>query len=152
MAAGVRGLLAFWVGGASASPSQAGVRSFLAPWIGGASAEPAGTTQAGFRSLLAPWLGGASAQHDNAPQSRGFVITRAYLLRMQAARRALAKKAAQQARRAEDQEKALEAQQPTAAALPLANVSLEAPPGKLRRSRRRRDAEMFLLGRLALDD
>lgn len=58
--AGVRGLLAFWAGGAVAgvSPDAPAVRSMLAPWIGGASA-PASADQAAVRSLLAFWLGGA---------------------------------------------------------------------------------------------
>lgn len=60
MAAGYRGLLAFWAGGAgsSAPPNQAGYRSLLAPWAGGAASD-VGTTQAGIRSMLAPWVGGA---------------------------------------------------------------------------------------------
>lgn len=61
--AAVRGLLAFWAGGASqgVSTTQAGVRSLLAPWMGGASSGVAPTTPAGVRSLLAFWAGGASA-------------------------------------------------------------------------------------------
>ena len=60
MAAGYRGLLAFWAGGAgsSAPSTQAGYRSLLAPWAGGAASD-VGTTQAGIRSMLAPWVGGA---------------------------------------------------------------------------------------------
>ncbi len=60
MAAGYRGLLAFWAGGAgsSAPSTQAGYRSLLAPWAGGAASD-AGAAQAGIRSMLAPWIGGA---------------------------------------------------------------------------------------------
>ena len=63
MAAGFRGLLAFWAGGAAqglAPTVQAGVRGMLAPWIGGAgkgSAPPVATP--GFRGLLGFWIGGA---------------------------------------------------------------------------------------------
>lgn len=62
MAGSIRSPLAFWIGGASASPSsvQAGVRSLTAPWIGGASA-PSVTVQAGFLSMMALWVGGASS-------------------------------------------------------------------------------------------
>lgn len=58
----MRGLLAFWIGGAGAAPTaeQGGTRSLLAPWIGGASA-PAAAEHGGTRSMLAPWIGGASA-------------------------------------------------------------------------------------------
>jgi hypothetical protein len=59
MAAGFRGLLAPWLGGAGANTSQAGTRGLLAPWIGGASAVTG--AHGGVRSLLAPWIGGASA-------------------------------------------------------------------------------------------
>ncbi len=71
MAAGHRGLLAFWLGGAAAPPvsTQAGRRSQLAPWIGGASAPAAGVTQAGTRGLLAPWIGGASAPAATGTQA-----------------------------------------------------------------------------------
>ena len=71
MAAGHRGLLAFWIGGAAAAPvsTQAGRRSQLAPWIGGASAPAAGVTQAGTRGLLAPWIGGASAPAATGTQA-----------------------------------------------------------------------------------
>lgn len=72
MSAGQRGLLAFWIGGASAPPATAGTRSLLAPWIGGASA-PAAAGQGGARSLLAPWIGGASAPAGStAPGYRSF--------------------------------------------------------------------------------
>ncbi len=62
MAAGVRSLLAFWAGGAGASPAatQAGVKSPLAFWLGGAGV-PTAATQASVRGLLAFWMGGASA-------------------------------------------------------------------------------------------
>ncbi len=73
MAAGPRGLLAFWMGGASAPPvtTSAGNRSLLAPWIGGASAPADEPAQAGARGLLAPWLGGASAP-AGAPTQAGY--------------------------------------------------------------------------------
>lgn len=63
MAAGPRGLLAFWMGGAGAAPAaeQGGVRSLLAPWMGGACTAPEYTEQGGFRSLLGFWMGGAAA-------------------------------------------------------------------------------------------
>jgi hypothetical protein len=48
--AGIRSLLAQWLGGAGAQSTQAGVRSLLARWIGGASSE-----------LFAFWAGGATA-------------------------------------------------------------------------------------------
>lgn len=68
--AAVRGLLAFWAGGAGseASSTPVGVRSLLAPWAGGASSV-APTTDAGVRSLLAFWAGGA-ANDGAAPTSR----------------------------------------------------------------------------------
>lgn len=61
--AAVRGLLAFWAGGASqgTSTTQAGVRSLLAPWMGGAASGVSPSTPAGVRSLLAFWAGGATA-------------------------------------------------------------------------------------------
>ena len=60
MAAGFRSP-AFWLGLAAApvAASNGSVRGLLAPWIGGASAPAAAPTQAGVRSLLAPWIGGA---------------------------------------------------------------------------------------------
>lgn len=63
--AAVRGLLAFWAGGAGseASSTPVGVRSLLAPWAGGASSV-APTTDAGVRSLLAFWAGGAANDGD----------------------------------------------------------------------------------------
>jgi hypothetical protein len=60
MAAGPRGLLAFWLGGAGAT-GQAGVRGLLAPWIGGAGAPSTPAGGGGYVSLLAFWLGGAAA-------------------------------------------------------------------------------------------
>jgi len=53
-------MLAFWMGGASASPAttQAGFRGLQAFWQGGAGATPT-VTQAGSKSLLAFWMGGA---------------------------------------------------------------------------------------------
>lgn len=44
---------------APAGGAQAGIRSLLAPWLGGAGAPS--LARPGFRSLLAPWLGGACA-------------------------------------------------------------------------------------------
>jgi hypothetical protein len=63
MAAGPRGLLAFWMGGAAAAPvtTTAGARGLLAHWIGGASAPPASGTQAGYRGVLGFWAGGYAA-------------------------------------------------------------------------------------------
>ena len=70
--AAVRGLLAFWAGGAGseASSTPVGVRSLLAPWAGGASSV-APTTDAGVRSLLAFWAGGA-ANDGAAPTTRAW--------------------------------------------------------------------------------
>jgi hypothetical protein len=54
--------------GISAAPdSQAGVRSMLAPWMGGASAAAEVTTVAGVRSMLGFWLGGACAAPAPTP-------------------------------------------------------------------------------------
>jgi len=60
--AGTHGLLAFWIGGAGATPAaeQGAVRGMLAPWIGGAGATPA-AEQGAVRGMLAPWMGGAGA-------------------------------------------------------------------------------------------
>ena len=67
--AGVRSMLAPWIGGAGVAPSgtTAGVRSMLAPWIGGAGVAP--TTDAGVRSLLAFWVGGAGVSVTPEPEA-----------------------------------------------------------------------------------
>lgn len=49
------------IAAASAPATQAGVRSLMAPWIGGASAPAEVGTQGGYHSLLAFWAGGAGA-------------------------------------------------------------------------------------------
>ena len=71
MAAGQRGLLAFWMGGAAAPPvaTTAGSRGLLAPWVGGAAAPAEAGDQGGTRSLLAPWLGGAAAPAATGAQA-----------------------------------------------------------------------------------
>jgi hypothetical protein len=57
--------------GLSSAPAEtaAGVRSMLAPWMGGASSTPADTS-GGYRSLLAFWMGGASAPAYVPPEPR----------------------------------------------------------------------------------
>ena len=66
--AGVRSLLAFWIGGAGSTgsaPAEVGFRSLLAPWIGGAG-QP--VNPRGVRGLLAFWMGGASGGTAPAPE------------------------------------------------------------------------------------
>lgn len=78
MAAGFRGPLAPWVGGAGASsgaeaPATVGFRGLLAPWVGGVSA-PAGAeapATVGFRGALAPWVGGAVSSAAAPPPAPG---------------------------------------------------------------------------------
>ena len=64
--AGMRSLLAPWMGGAASSsaPNDAGVRSMLAPWMGGAAVPAPVASGAGYTGLLAFWMGGASATFD----------------------------------------------------------------------------------------
>jgi hypothetical protein len=60
MAAGFRSPLPIL--GLGAEVTQAGVRSMLAPWLGGAGvAGVTPETSGGYRSLLAFWVGGAGA-------------------------------------------------------------------------------------------
>lgn len=75
MATGYRSPL--WLLGISGSspPPAAGYRGLLGLWIGGASARggpPAPT--AGFRGLLAPWLGGAGRSAGFPTQYAGFDV------------------------------------------------------------------------------
>ncbi len=50
----------------------AGLRSLLAPWMGGAAAGMAPATQAGVKSLLGFWAGGAASPDGVAPEQAGF--------------------------------------------------------------------------------
>ena len=116
--------------------------------MGGASAAGEEIAQAGFRSMLAPWLGGAAAEPgDAAPAPRGVVVTRAYLLRMRAARRALEQRRLRRERDEAEEEKAA-GQQVKAEPQPV-EVAPPAPPV---RKRRRRNARLLGVARLALDD
>lgn len=55
------------LGNGSTPTPSAGVRSMLAPWIGGAGVTPSSGSPSGYRSLLAFWAGGA-ANIGEAPQ------------------------------------------------------------------------------------
>jgi hypothetical protein len=50
---------------------MAGYTGLLAPWIGGASAPQPGLANGGYRSLLAFWAGGASASVQPAQNAAG---------------------------------------------------------------------------------
>jgi hypothetical protein len=64
MAAGFRSPLPIL--GLGAEGTRAGVRSMLAPWLGGAGvAGIAPETSGGYRSLLAFWAGGAGVAHED---------------------------------------------------------------------------------------
>lgn len=67
MAAGYRSPLPILgLAAGSVTPAGAGVRSLLAPWMGGACIGMAPTTSTGPRSMLAFWMGGAAVGLDEA--------------------------------------------------------------------------------------
>lgn len=69
MAAGLRSLHAFWVGGAGAGGATpaCGPHSLLAPWVGGAGVPAEAPETGGYRSLLAWWTGGAGSTGEVEP-------------------------------------------------------------------------------------